>query len=124
MALEATPRQPMEARHIIMDKIKEIAALTALNDMMAKGWFDICVINKVADLIDVNPSGDAYRILAVLHCIHYDKMPADLRDSIPDLVQQCLGIAPIFQFKTLNQKVIDVTPERRSEKRRWLRLPR
>ena len=105
-----------------MDNLKELSALTALNEMMMKGWFDICVINKVAELLGVNPRCEAYRIVAPLHCIDFDKMPDELRVAIPRLIQECLGIAPIFQFKTIVRAVIDVTPEQKPGRYSWLQL--
>ena len=102
--------------------LKELSALTALNEMMAKGWFSISTIDAVAELLGVNPKGDAYRILYPLYCVDFDKMPEELRSAIPGLIQECLGIEPTFQFKTTQRKVIDVTPEREQERHRWLRL--
>ena len=105
-----------------MDNLKELSALTALNEMMAKGWFSISVIDKVGELLGVNPRCEAYRILAPLHCIDFDKMPDELRAAIPRLIQECLGITPIFQFKTIARTVIDVTPEQKPGGHGWLRL--
>lgn len=105
-----------------MDNLKELSALTALNEMMAKGWFDICTINAVAELLGVNPRGESYRILYPLHCVHFDKMPGELREAILGLIQDCIGMAPIFQFKTLAQKIIDVSPDQKVKKRSLLSL--
>ena len=106
-----------------MDNLKELSALTALNNMMAKGWFDICTINSIAEMMGINPKCEAYRILHPLHCVHFDKMPDELRKAIPGLVQECLGIAPIFRFKTMAQKTINVTPQQEPKiKRGLLRL--
>ena len=101
--------------------LKDLSALTALNNMMTNGWFDICTINSVAEMMGINPKCEAYRILYPLHCVHFDKMPDELKRAIPGLIQQCLGVAPIFQFKTLASNVIDVT-EQKPEKRGLLQL--
>lgn len=93
-----------------MEELKKMAALTALNDMMARGRFDICAIRSIAEMFNIKPAGEAYVILQPLHMIYFDKMPAALRDAIPDLVQQVLGVAPVYQFKTMEQPVIDVSP--------------
>lgn len=84
-----------------MDDIKQMVALTALNEMMQSRRFDICTIRSVAEMLRVIPGGDAYAVLAPLHCIEYSKMPAELREAIPGLIQQVLGVAPAYQFKTL-----------------------
>jgi hypothetical protein len=41
-------------------------------------------------------------------------MPADLRNALPGLIQEVLGMAPVFQFKTLNPQVIEVAPAKKS----------
>ena len=92
--------------------LKQIAAMVALNSMMQGGHFNICTIDSVATLMQVNPKGEAYDTLRVLHCIGWDKIPAELREAIPDLIRQCLGVAPSYVFRTLDQEVIDVTPAR------------
>lgn len=96
-----------------MSDLKQLAAMTSLNDMMSKSHFNICTIDSVAKLMQINPGGEAYDTLRPLHCIHWDRMPAELREAVPDLIRQCLGVAPTYQFKTLAQEVIDVTPARR-----------
>jgi hypothetical protein len=93
-----------------MQDLKQMAALTALNDMMAKGRFDICAIRSIAEMLNIKPAGEAYTILSPLHMIYFDKMPAALRDAVPGLVQQVLGVAPVYQFKTMEREVIEVSP--------------
>lgn len=93
-----------------MTDLKELAAKTALNNMFRKGHFNICAIDDVAKLLDVDPKGEAYTILRTLHCVDYSTMPKELRDAIPDLVRQCLGREVTFQFANLDKKVVDITP--------------
>lgn len=91
--------------------LKELAAVTALNAMMAKGWMDICTIRSVAEMLGRDPRGDAFEILRSLHCISFDKMSKELRDEIPRLIEQCLDCAPTHRFSTVQQhRVIDITP--------------
>lgn len=101
-----------------MENLKQAAALAALNDMMDKGYLNICTIDKVGTLLGVNLKSDAeaYNILSTLHCVDFGKLPKCLRDYVPELVQRCLGVEPTFRFKTLDQKVIDVSPEMGSNK--------
>ena len=96
-----------------MDKLKQIAALTSLNDMMKKGWMNICTVDAVAELLGVNPKCEAYAILKPLHCVSFDKMPEELASAIPGLIQACLGVEPIFQFKTLETEHGEKTIVRR-----------
>ena len=87
-----------------MTDIKQLAALTSLNSMMDKGYMDICCVDSVGKLLGINPKiSDSYNTLHALHCVHYAKMPQELRDAIPALVQECLGVAPTFKFIELAQ---------------------
>ena len=96
-----------------MSDLKQLAAITALNEMMAGSHFNVCTIDRIATMLSVNAKGEAYEVLHTLHCIHWDKMPGELREAVPDLIRQCLGVGPVYQFKTLDQEVIDVTPARK-----------
>lgn len=80
--------------------LKQMAALTALNEMLAGSSPSICTIDQVGRMLGIDPkrAGDAYQILHTLHCVNYSKMPRELRDQIPGLVQQCLGVETTFQF--------------------------
>lgn len=82
-----------------MDDLKQMVAITALNNMMAKGWFDVCTIDKVAQMLGVDPKGEAYRTLAPLHCVNFSEMPHDLKTAIPGLIRGCLGVEPIYRFE-------------------------
>lgn len=99
------------------DHLKDLTVTTALNDMMKKGWLDICTIDKVARLMDLDPKGEAYSILSPLHCVHFSEMPRELREAMPGLIKMCLGVEPTYQFAdgdlTLRKsiQIIDVEPE-------------
>lgn len=99
-----------------MDNIKQLAALTALNEMFAKGHFSISTIDSVATMLGVDPKGDAYNTLRPLHCIDYAKMPAALREEIPRLVKDCLGVQPFFQYTPQDLRAtgvqVDANPRR------------
>jgi hypothetical protein len=108
------------------DELKQQIALTALNEMMRGNHFNICAIDRVADMLGVNArASDAHRTLCPLHCVDWDKMPQQVREAVPGLIQECLGVAPVFQFKTITPEVIDVTPTMKSgavKKSGFLRL--
>lgn len=94
-----------------MSDLKKLAALTAINNMLAGGHFSICTIDSVADLMGIpRNSCEAYQTLRALHCIDYAKMPAELRNAIPGLIEQVLGVEPAYQFATLTSRVIEMTP--------------
>lgn len=86
-----------------------MVALTALNSMMDKGYMDICCVDSVGALMGVKPSAhESYALLRPLHCVHFDKMPAALREAIPSLVQDCLGVSPTYRFKSARPQAIEV----------------
>lgn len=93
--------------------LKELAALTALNNMMQKGHFDICCVRNVGELLGVDPKEHpSFAILQTLHCVDYAKMPPPLREAIPSLVQDCLGVSPTFQFTSVKPgQIVDLTPK-------------
>lgn len=94
------------------DDLKELSALTALNDMMEKGRFDICCIRDVGKLLGRDSEGhESFAILRPLHMVAFSKMPPKLREAVPSLVQDCLGVSPSYRFTTLQPQIIDVTPE-------------
>jgi hypothetical protein len=88
------------------DDLKKMAALTALNDMMQKGYVSICTIDVVSAMLGINPKCEDYEILHALHCVRFDKMPKKLLDRIPELIQRILGIEPTFQF-IMNQDTVE-----------------
>lgn len=107
-----------------MDDIKQIAAMTSLNSMFQKGYFDICTIDSVGKMLSINPKGNAYDILRTLHCIHFVKMPKLLRDQVPELIRQCLDVEPTFQFtfaETTERALAVVVSDPPTEKRGLLR---
>ena len=80
--------------------VKALAALTALNAMFAGSHFSICTLDKAAELLGVRPEPEARTILSALHCIDWVKMPRELRDQVPGLIQQALGNGTeAFQFE-------------------------
>ena len=90
-------------------EIKELAAMTALNDMFKKGHFSICTLDSVANMLQVNPRGGAYDILRTLHCIDFSVMPKELRNEIPALIRDCLMLNPIYEFEHLKKQTIVVS---------------
>ncbi|MET3371968.1 hypothetical protein ABIC89_001009 [Variovorax boronicumulans] len=110
------------------EHLKRLSAETALNNMMSGSHFSICAVRDAAKLLGVNPKGDAYDILHPLHCIDWDKMPAELRDAVPSLIEQCIGMTPSYVFRLGGRQqarhIVDITPavEALPQPRGFLRL--
>jgi hypothetical protein len=76
--------------------LSQMAVMTALNEMLSSSHFNICTIDKCADILRVPVKGnESYKILSALHCIDYAKIPQQLRGQIPSLIKECLGIEPM-----------------------------
>lgn len=83
-----------------MNDLKQLAAITALNDMLQKGSVNICTIDTVATMLGVNCKGEAYSILRPLHCVDFARVPQQLKEAIPGLIKECLSVEPTYQFPT------------------------
>lgn len=67
-----------------------LAAGTALAHMFAQGYFSISTIDNIAKTFGVTCERKAYGTLHLLHCVHYNEMPAELLKELPGLIAQCL----------------------------------
>lgn len=89
-------------------------AILALNKMMRSSFFDICVIDNVAKMLNIPPRAETYKTLRALHCVHFSEMPASLRAKLPALIADCLGDPPMFQFnapaKVVTQTAMVIMP--------------
>lgn len=105
-----------------MDNLQQMAAMTALNQMMEKGWMDICTIDSIAKMLGINCDGmPAHRMLRTLHCVHFNKMPQDLQKAIPGLIKECLSIEPVYQFSLPKpEPVVVYEQEKQPEQKRGL----
>lgn len=81
-----------------MADLKQQAAVSALNKMMAGGHFNICTVREIAEMFGVMAEPEAMSILKTLHCVDFNKMPRELYASIPALIQRALSGAQAFQF--------------------------
>lgn len=88
--------------------LKDKIAMAALNNMLAGSHFSICTIDTIGEMLGVSVKGEAYAMLRSLHCMDWGKMPAEIKEAVPGLIQECLGVAPVFQFRTMTPVVIEV----------------
>ena len=70
--------------------LKRQVVTTAITNLLEKRYFSICELNTCIELVGARKGGDAYKLLHALHCVDYEKMGQDLRDSIPLLINECL----------------------------------
>lgn len=91
-----------------INETKMMVAKVALAKAINNNYLDICTINKVIDLLGARRSGDAYKILSTLHCVHYEDMPMELRERIPLLINEILTI-PTNTSDVVDQMLRNVT---------------
>ncbi|WQZ00149.1 hypothetical protein vBValCWD615_6 [Vibrio phage vB_ValC_WD615] len=77
-----------------LDSLSAMAANHALVNMITKkDYFDICTLDKILRNLGIQAQcGQSYAILDSLHCLYYKDMPKELRRSIPELIQNVVGI--------------------------------
>ncbi len=71
-------------------ELKQMVVLTAMERLFDEKHFSICAVRNIAKVIGAPACGPAWDMLEALHCIQYATMPAELRESIPHLVNECL----------------------------------
>lgn len=84
-----------------MSDIKMLTVQAALRKLTEQSYFDICAIDKIVKLLDVKPDADAYAILNTLHCVDYNKMPAELLAALPDVIMKVLK-SPTMDISRVN----------------------
>ncbi|MBK8916393.1 MAG: hypothetical protein IPM64_17650 [Phycisphaerales bacterium] len=78
-----------------MDETTRLVIATAMRSMFSKGWVDICAIDKCLQLAKIIPIAPEYRQLHALHCIHFEAMPRELAERIPEMLTQVFDGLPI-----------------------------
>lgn len=91
-----------------INETKMMVARVALEKVIKSTYLDICTVNKVIDLLGARRSGEAYKILSTLHCVHYDDMPVTLRERIPLLINEILT-TPTKTSDVVDQALCNVT---------------
>lgn len=81
--------------------IKLLAAEAALRKMVEGDYFDICTIDRMVEMLGIKPDAEAYSILRTLHCVHYNKMGAELLSALPELIHKVLD-SPRFDSSRIN----------------------
>jgi hypothetical protein len=93
---------------IKMDKIKEMAARSSINNMLKSNHFSICAVDKVADMYGQKAGGEAYQILSALHCVDYSEMEEELRAEIPAMIALSLQFENIPSSIKSSSNVIEM----------------
>lgn len=73
-----------------LPETKRLVVHAAVTNLFERDWFSISDLKEIMELIGARRGGEAYQMLHALHCVHYSKMPPELRARIPELVNECL----------------------------------
>jgi hypothetical protein len=84
-----------------MGDFRLMAVQAALNKMVTQGYFDITTIDNIAKLMDLVPDRKQYTELRLLHCVHYDQMPAEMIEMLPEKIMAILR-SPILEASRIN----------------------
>ena len=65
-----------------MDNFQKQAITIALREMFEGSHFSICTVDQCIKVAGVIPPAADYAALSALHCVHWNKMPADFRQQV------------------------------------------
>lgn len=66
------------------------AAKLSLKQMMAKGHFSICVIDKILKMTGGVPNAEDYKALRLLHCVDFKEFTPAMRLEFPGILKRVL----------------------------------
>lgn len=73
-----------------LPEVRRLVVTQALDDLFTKQYFSICQLDSVMAVLNASKHSEAYKLLRALHCVDYGVMRPELRESIPQLVNECL----------------------------------
>lgn len=71
-----------------MDETSRLVIATAMRDMIAKGYVNICTVDECLKVAGVIANAHAMKLLRPLHCVKFAEMPRELVEKIPTLLSQ------------------------------------
>jgi len=72
----------------------EVVKVALRNMMLKKDWFDITSFDAISKVMGVRIEGQDYDCIRLLHCVHYNEMPKEVRISLFNKVMECFGQDP------------------------------
>ena len=78
---------------MIHDDLTLLSVATSLSSMMRSRYFSITTLDHCATALGISiAEKQSYKNLHTLHCVDFADMPRELREKIPDLIKDCLGV--------------------------------
>ncbi len=66
---------------VTLEMFRGMAFAQGLRDLFNEKYFDICKFDKLVRIAGVTPDRKLSDALGILHCVHWDTMPAELREA-------------------------------------------
>lgn len=73
-----------------LPQTKRVVLEAAVNRLFTETYFSVCTLDRILDAVDVSRSSQAYKLLATLHCVHFNQMSEELRQRLPLLVREAM----------------------------------
>jgi len=74
-----------------LPEVRRLVVTQALDHLFTASYFSICHLDPVMDILNAPRHSEAYKLLRALHCVDYAAMRPELRERIPQLVNECLA---------------------------------
>lgn len=75
----------------------------SLKKMRDQGWFCICTIDKILKVTKSIPNSEDYKLLHLLHCVHFSEMSSTVKRELPDMINRvCFGESLDFQVVSMS----------------------
>lgn len=81
---------------IVPLNIKGQATISVLSKIQSKSYFDVCSVDKLAELHNVVIPSDIQRFMSALHCVDWNTMTSETRDYLMAVLVKTFE-APIKQ---------------------------
>lgn len=73
-----------------LPQTRRLVVEQALNRLLNERHFSICTLDSIADVLGTSRNTEAYRLLRALHCIDYAAMSPQMREALPQLINEAL----------------------------------
>ncbi len=88
--LSAHGSMPLYPSVANLPQTRRLVVEQSLNCLLNERHFSICRLNDIADVLGANRNTDAFRLLRTLHCMDYTAMTPQMREALPQLINEAL----------------------------------
>lgn len=92
-----------------LPETRQLVAREALRHLFTNSFFDICTVRNLVAMAGRSENTPAFQLLRTLHCVHYVDMDPQLRDQLPQLVNEALRPPPHLAAVDVAAQGVDFT---------------